>query len=121
MASGEMTIGELADAAGVSRRAVRFYVQRGLLAAPLGLGRGRHYDASHLEQLRRIREMQEGGHSLDAIARVMGGGSVVEPVAQERVARRPRAALSAALWTRLRVAEGVEVHYDATKFNPEVA
>ena len=44
---------------GVSRRTVRYYIQRGLLAAPTGVGRGRHYTQGHLDTLIRIRELQE--------------------------------------------------------------
>ena len=33
---------------------------------------------------------------------------------------KPRAVLSAELWTRLRLLEGVELHFDAGKFAPEV-
>jgi DNA-binding transcriptional MerR regulator len=35
-------IGDLAELAGVSRRTIRYYVQEGLVPAPLGLGRGSH-------------------------------------------------------------------------------
>ena len=61
-------IDELANRAGVSRRTVRFYVQRGLLHAPRGLGRGRHYTEQHLQRLIRIRTLQEQGVALGAIA-----------------------------------------------------
>ena len=54
-------IGELADLGGVSRRTVRYYVQEGLLPAPLGVGRGRHYGAEHLEQLLKVKALQEQG------------------------------------------------------------
>ena len=53
------SIGELAALGGVSRRTVRYYVQRGLLQAPTGLGRGRHYTQRHLDTLIRIRKLQE--------------------------------------------------------------
>ena len=65
-------IDELAERAGVSRRTVRYYVQQGLLAAPRGFGRGKHYTAAHLETLIRIRTMQEGGTPLALIAKVLG-------------------------------------------------
>src|ERR687894_1051120 len=99
MESGDLSIGELADAAGLSRRAVRFYVQQKLLPTPLGRGRGRHYDASHLERLRRIGELQNAGHSLDAIRRILDGQSVPAPASENGDARpaRPRPALSAEL------------------------
>ena len=122
MESGELSIGELADAAGLSRRAVRFYVQQKLLPTPLGRGRGRHYDASHLERLRRIGELQSAGHSLDAIRRILDGQPVPAPERQNGEERpvRARPALSAELWTRIRLMDGVELTFDSTKHQPDV-
>ena len=74
-----MSVGELADAAGLSRRAVRFYVQQKLLSAPAGRGRGCHYDGSHLERLRKIADLQTAGHSLDAIRQILDGRKVAVP------------------------------------------
>jgi DNA-binding transcriptional MerR regulator len=115
-----MNIAELAVATGLSRRAVRFYVQRGLLRAPHGRGRGRHYDQEHVAELRRIRELQESGHSLEAIKRIQSGEAIAAPEPNyDRYGRaRRRPALAAALWTRLMIADGVELHLDATKYNP---
>jgi DNA-binding transcriptional MerR regulator len=122
--STELSIGDLADAAGVSRRTVRFYVQQRLLPVPLGRGRGRHYDQSHLQRLRRINELQSAGHSLDAIRRILERGESAAPPAPPAPAasprRAPRPALSAELWTRLRLGEGVELHYDTTRHRPTV-
>src|SRR4051812_24111397 len=64
---------ELADAAGLTRRGIRFFVQQRLLPVPRGVGRGKHYDASHLERLHRIRELQSAGHSLEEIRRILEG------------------------------------------------
>ena len=64
---GRYNIDELADLGGVSRRTVRYYVQEGLLPAPLGVGRGRHYDQSHLDRLLEVKAQQEAGRSLDDI------------------------------------------------------
>jgi DNA-binding transcriptional MerR regulator len=115
----EMGIGELADSAGLSRRAIRFYVQQGLIPPPLGRGRGRHYDTTHLDRLRRISQLQAAGHSLGAIRRILGGEDVpAPPVEVPRRAIGP--SFSAELWTRLRLIEGVELHYDAARFNPPV-
>src|SRR3954452_6968426 len=116
MESSEMSIGELADAAGLSRRAIRFYVQQGLLPAPTGRGRGRHYDGTHLQALRRIAEIQAAGHSLDAIRMILKGHAAPMPAAppipgQDGMPKR-RPALSAELWTRLRLADGLELHFD---------
>jgi DNA-binding transcriptional MerR regulator len=117
-----MSINELADAAGLTRRAVRFYVQQGLLPPPLGAGRGSYYEAEHLERLRRILDLQAAGHSLDAIRRILVDGEHPPPHPTPHARRGQAAAkLSAELWTRLRLASGVELHFDATQYNPDVA
>ena len=66
-------INELAAASGLTRRAIRFYVQQKLLSPPTGLGRSSQYDTSHLDRLRRIAELQQSGHSLDAIRQILNG------------------------------------------------
>jgi hypothetical protein len=58
---------ELADLGGVTRRTVRYYVQEGLIPAPLGVGRGRHYGRAHLDRLLEVKAQQEAGLSLDDI------------------------------------------------------
>jgi len=141
-----LSIGELADAAGLTRRAVRFYVQCGLLPPPLARGRGAHYDRTHLARLLEIDRLQTAGHSLEAIRRILAepaaAGSVpvgpdvpscevrtapaaygaTPPVAPGPEAVLPRATrLQTQLLVRLRFAEGVELHLDATRFNPDAA
>ena len=126
MESGDLSIGELADAANLSRRAVRFYVQQKLLPTPLGRGRGRHYDRSHLDRLKQIAELQSAGHSLDAIRRIIDGKPVPASPSQSgngASAARParsKPSLSAELWTRLRLMDGVELSFDSTKHQPDV-
>jgi DNA-binding transcriptional MerR regulator len=123
MESGELSIGELADAANLSRRAVRFYVQQKLLPTPLGRGRGRHYDQSHLDRLRRIAELQSAGHSLDAIRQILDGKPArALKWASDNGARavRSKPALAAELWTRIRLMDGVELSFDSTRHQPDV-
>ena len=126
MSRDELSIGELADAAGLSRRAIRFYVQQRLLPPPTGLGRGRHYRREHVERLRQIQALQSAGHSLDAIRRIVEGREASAAAAAPIEAREPeravrlRPTLSAELWTRLSIAEGVEIHFDAGRHHPEI-
>jgi DNA-binding transcriptional MerR regulator len=112
----DMNIAELADAAGVSRRAVRFYVQEKLLEPPEGAGRGSHYGPGHLAQLRQIAEWQRAGHSLEAMRRLLRGDAVPAPVpprpAQEGT-------MAARLLSRVELMEGVELTYDATRLAPD--
>ena len=146
-----LSIGELADAAGLTRRAIRYYVQQKLLPPPTGRGRGRHYDARHVDQLRRVLDLQAAGHSLEAIRTILaspdgggGGGTRAtagtasqngasadgasadgatrhrEPSGAAAGAPPEPAVLRAELWTRLRIGDGIELSYDATKHNPTV-
>ena len=66
-ASKRYRIKDLSEIAEMSRRAIRYYVQRGLLDPPLGAGRGSYYTAEHLKQLLAIKESQENGYSLEEI------------------------------------------------------
>ncbi|HZS37504.1 MAG TPA: helix-turn-helix domain-containing protein [Polyangia bacterium] len=58
---------ELARDSGVSARTVRYYVQRGLLPAPIFRGKDTAYSAEHLTRLRAIRRLQDRFLPLDAI------------------------------------------------------
>jgi DNA-binding transcriptional MerR regulator len=102
-----LAIGELADQAGVSRRAVRFYVQRGLLPAPAGGGRGSFYTTDHLATLLTIKRLQEEGVSLTAIAERLGLGPLEDARAPESTTAATR---PAARWLRVEVADGLELH-----------
>lgn len=59
---------ELADAAGVPVRTVRYYRERGLLPPPRREGRIAWYDEHHLARLRTIAGLLERGHNLNGIA-----------------------------------------------------
>ncbi|HYO58724.1 MerR family transcriptional regulator [Archangium sp.] len=63
----EWKLTELAKAAGVSPRTVRYYVQRGLLPAPPFKGPDTVYGEDHLLRLTAIRVMQARFLPLDAI------------------------------------------------------
>jgi DNA-binding transcriptional MerR regulator len=61
------TLAGLAAESGVPARTIRFYIARGLLAAPAIAGRGAFYGQEHLERLREIRGLQAKGLSLAQI------------------------------------------------------
>jgi DNA-binding transcriptional MerR regulator len=108
--AAKYSIGELAGLAKVSVRTVRFYVQRQLLPPPLGLGRGQHYTDEHLTRLRQIRELQEQGRSLEAIARRLQGPATEGPLPVPPLfdpADAPRLRLA------VPIMKGVEVHLDS--------
>jgi DNA-binding transcriptional MerR regulator len=106
----QLDVRGLAAASGVSRRAIRFYVGRGLLPPPEGRGRGGRYTHEHLQRLARIQELQRAGYSLEAIGQIFAGTEVAPPPAPApRSARRP--SISSSLWTRVTIADGVELHF----------
>lgn len=126
-APSRFSIEELATKAGVSRRTVRYYVQRGLLPAPYGLGRGRHYGEEHLAALLQAKVLQERGVDLEGIREIFAGS---EPAAkaiecdtsralQAGVPRgakelsRPRALAPGEGWYRQRVLKDYELHSGA--------
>jgi len=102
-------IGELAELGGVSRRTVRYYVQEGLLPAPLGVGRGRHYAPEHLERLLQVKAWQEQGHPLEEIRRLLSGG--------RRAATAP-AEVARAVWTRVELGPGIELQVNGDRQLP---
>jgi DNA-binding transcriptional MerR regulator len=102
---GRFGIDELADLGGVSRRTVRYYVQEGLLPAPLGVGRGRHYDQSHLDRLLHVKAEQEAGRSLDDIR-----ARRKPPSGRSQPAAAPPRPLPRSTWRRLELGPGVELH-----------
>jgi DNA-binding transcriptional MerR regulator len=61
------TIDELAAAARVPSRTIRFYQSRGALMAPEIRGRVAYYGPSHVERLKLIAQLQDRGLRIDAI------------------------------------------------------
>lgn len=67
-----MTIGEVADRAGVASSAIRHYQALGLIHASRTSGNQRRFHRSVLRRLAVIRTGQRLGRSLDEIAEVLG-------------------------------------------------
>ncbi len=71
-AESGLTIGALADAAGVGRETVRFYERKGLLPDPPRTDSGyRNYPPESVERLRFIRRAQGLGFTLEEIAELL--------------------------------------------------
>ncbi len=69
----EYRIEQLARTAGVAVDTIRFYQGKGLLEAPRREGRVTWYGDSHVERLKRIRELQQQGFTLTVIQRFLAG------------------------------------------------
>ncbi len=117
---------ELADAAGVTPRTVRYYIAQGLLPSPGRLGAGTRYGSEHLDRLRLIRGLQDEGLSLSEIRDRLGapptrmladpGWAPLEPrlalLRAPRAERRAPAAppLGHSTWERIALAPDLELH-----------
>lgn len=103
---------ELADLGGVNRRTVRYYVQRGLIPPPTGVGRGRHYTQEHLDVLRRVKRLQEKGARLEEIAEGKGDSELATSHPRSPAATLLGAGFTQRGWRRIEVAAGVELHVE---------
>lgn len=95
----------LATLTGLTPRTVRYYIQQGLVDRPLGEKRGAYYVARHLEQLLQVRRWVDAGLSLERIAELRAG-------ALEDPTRRASTPGSVEVWSRLTLADGLEVHLE---------
>jgi len=104
-ATGELSLDDLASLTGVTPRTVRFYIQQGLVSRPEGAKRGAFYLQRHVEQLLMIRRWTDAGLSLDRIRELIAGAPADPP---------PRAASagSVEVWSRVTLADGLEVHLE---------
>lgn len=94
-----MTLAELADAAELPARTIRFYIARGLLDGPVKAGRGAAYTAEHLQRLEKIKSLQAEGRMLSEIGRALKGAE--QPEAEAPTAWwRHNVADDVIVWTR---------------------
>ncbi|MFI8081206.1 MerR family transcriptional regulator [Kitasatospora sp. NPDC086009] len=78
----EYRVEELAEAAGITTRTLRFYRERKLLQPPRKEGRIAWYGEAHLHRLGVIAELLERGHTLGGIAELIGAGESGRDVAE---------------------------------------
>lgn len=98
MKSKIYTIDDLCELTGCSRRTIRYYIQEGLLEPPAGRGRGGFYYDSQLNQLLKIRDLQEKGMSLEAIMRFSKSGPSEEAPSLREI------------YARYKISPGIEIH-----------
>lgn len=113
----QLSIDELGVLAGLPRRTVRYYIQRGLVDRPVGETRGAYYTERHLEQLLTVRRWTEAGLSLERIAALREGEEGALPPAP------PRRPGSVEVKSHTLVAEGIELVVDPERagLSPEAA
>jgi DNA-binding transcriptional MerR regulator len=74
------TLSDLCQLIELTPRTVRFYIQKSLLPAPEGSGRGAYYTQVHLERLLEIKKWQDAGLSLERISELLFDESDNKPL-----------------------------------------
>lgn len=107
---GELTIDELAARVGMTVRNIRAHQSRGLVPPPRLVGRTGYYGTEHVHRLDRIRQLQDEGLNLAAVARLID---------DDRLAEVAAAPFTADVPVRYPVAEVVE-RLGLVRADPEV-
>ena len=116
--TGHLSISDLTERTGLTRRTIRYYIQRGLVDQPNGVKRGAWYTQRHLQQLLAIKYLQDGNLTLEEIGRRVRqaqdepAGQVLArqaiAFADMEVVTPPRAGET------VKVAEGIDLVVDAS-------
>lgn len=103
--SERFSLDELSTLAGITPRTVRYYIAESLVDRPAGEKRGAHYLRRHLEQLLLIRRWTDAGLSLNRVRELIAGAPEDPPPK-----RSPPGSVE--VWSRVTVADGLEVHVE---------
>lgn len=96
------SLDELCTLSDLPKRTVRYYIQIGLLARPIGETRAAHYLGEHLSTLLRIKALTESGISLERVRDVLTGGDAPLPA-------RRRQPGSVDVRSHVLIADGIEL------------
>ena len=98
------TLEDLARLTEMPVRTIRYYIQEGLVARPLGEKRAAYYAARRLEQILTIRKWQAAGLSLERIRELLS-----EPEEGLLPPPRPRGPGTVEVWSHVVIADGLEI------------
>jgi DNA-binding transcriptional MerR regulator len=108
----KFTIDEICALVEMNKRTVRYYIQKGLVDRPEGVGKGASYRHTHLEQLLAIRKWKVAGLSLDRIQDILAaekkGGGDHRPVPPQP----PKKPGAVEVWSHLHIGDGLELHIE---------
>jgi DNA-binding transcriptional MerR regulator len=105
----KFSIDEICALVEMNKRTVRYYIQKGLVDRPEGVGKGAFYRHAHLEQLLAIRKWKTAGLSLERIQDILAGekeGGDDRPVPPP-LPQRPG---MVEVWSHMHIANGIELH-----------
>jgi DNA-binding transcriptional MerR regulator len=102
------SIDDLCSLTGLTRRGIRFYIQKELLMPPIGLGRGAKYTRSHLEELLLILKWKNAGISLEGIREILSEQRGDKPLPPSP---RPKPG-DVSVCSRIVITDGIELLID---------
>lgn len=106
-----LTLEELSDATGLSRRTIRYYVMSGVVSGAQGQGPAARYPRSHVARLKQVRRWQDEGLQLAVIAQRLSQGTEPEIlVTPPPPPESPAEVITRSPWERFELEPGVELH-----------
>ncbi|MEK7433904.1 MAG: MerR family transcriptional regulator [Cyanobacteriota bacterium] len=102
----------LAKLSGLTKRTIRYYIEKGLLDPPLGSCRASYYTEEHLNRLEEIKRWSTQGVPLIQIKSILEGNSPVIEVNIEHI-------ICTHVWERLNVYDGIELHFRTNYLKPD--
>ena len=100
------TLGKLT---GLSRRTIRYYIQRGILQKPYGSGRGHYYTDAHLERIKEIQRLRSQGVPIEKMREIFSSNSVKSRIAARATSEPTRR--SETLWRRISLGNDIEISF----------
>ena len=117
----KFTLDEICALVEMNKRKVRFYIQKGLVVRPEGIGKGAFYTHTHLEQLLAVRKWKDAGLTLDRIQEILN--SEKDAFQNEKPMPPPilKKQGSVEVWSHLYISDGVELHIEPKRagLNPD--
>lgn len=115
------SLDELSSLTALKKRTIRYYIQKGLVDAPEGTGKGAVYTLQHLEQLLTLIRLKSSGLYLDRIRELIKdpeqpshSESYLYPVPRKNIGH-------VEVWSRIHLNHGVELNIEPIQagLNPE--
>jgi DNA-binding transcriptional MerR regulator len=108
----KFSIDEICALVEMNKRTVRYYIQRGMVDRPEGVGKGASYSQAHLEQLLTIRKWKAAGLSLERIEDILtserDGGYSEKPVPPPL----PKQQGMVEVWSHMNIGDGIELQIE---------
>jgi DNA-binding transcriptional MerR regulator len=108
----KFTIDEICALVEMNKRTVRYYIQKGLVDRPEGIGKGAFYSHAHLEQLLAIRKWKAAGLSLDRIQDILTGEKDADSSDKPLPPPLSKKQGTVEVWSHMHVGDGIELHIE---------